>query len=118
MPIGNLSRAVVAELRKIIERSHNEPDCLPLHVVRLLAQAAKLERERHGTLVATPLGKSMLSDARQFGLPAIFFHLAFWHTDLWYFARRLARLLAAARRRRCASVAIGFLQATGKPARC
>jgi hypothetical protein len=54
---GNLSRAVVAEMRKLIEwpgydqdnafRLHkviNEPDFLPLHVVRLLAETAKLVR--------------------------------------------------------------------------
>jgi hypothetical protein len=42
-----------------------------------------------GKLVATPLGKSMLSDERQGSLPAILFHLAFWHTDLGYFGRGL-----------------------------
>ena len=73
---GNLSRAVVAEMRELIEwpgydqadafRLHkviNEPDFLPLHIVRLLAEAAKLVRTQRGKLVATPLGKSMLSDA-------------------------------------------------------
>src|SRR5262249_45075285 len=32
---------------------------------------------------------SMLSDARQGCLPAILFHLAFWHMDLGYFGRGL-----------------------------
>ena len=72
---GNLSRAVVAEMCKLIEwpgydqadafRLHkviNEPDFLPLHIVRLLAEAATLVRTQRGKLVATPLGKSMLSD--------------------------------------------------------
>jgi hypothetical protein len=99
---GNLSRAVVAEMCKLIEwpgydqadafRLHkviNEPDFLPLHIVRLLAEAAKLVRIHRGKLVATPLGKSMLSDARRGCLPAILFHLAFWHTDLGYFGRGL-----------------------------
>ena len=99
---GNLSRAVVAEMCKRIEwpdydqadafrfnKVINEPDCLPLHVVRLLAQAATLVRAQRGKLVATPLGKSMLSDARQGSLPAILFHLAFWHMDLGYFGRGL-----------------------------
>ena len=99
---GNLSRAVVAEMCKLIEwpdydqadafRFHkviNEPDFLPLHIVRLLAQAATLVRAQRGKLVATPLGKSMLSDARQGSLPAILFHLAFWHMDLGYFGRGL-----------------------------
>ena len=40
-------------------------------------------------LVATPLGKSMLSEAQQGALPAILLHLAFWHVDLGYFARGL-----------------------------
>ena len=55
----------------------------------MLAEAAKLVRTQRGKLVATPLGKSMLSDARQGSLPAILFHLAFWHMDLGYFGRGL-----------------------------
>jgi len=99
---GNLSRAVVAEMCKLIEWPHydqaevfqfnnviNEPDFLPLHVVRLLAQAATLVRAKRGKLMPTPLGKSMLSDARRGSLPAILFHLAFWHMDLGYFGRGL-----------------------------
>src|SRR5260370_27103576 len=99
---GNLSRAVVAEMCKLIEwpdydqadafqfnKVINEPDFLPLHVVRLLAQAATLVRAQRGKLVATPLGKSMLSDARKGSLPAILFHLAFWRMDLGYFGRGL-----------------------------
>ena len=75
---GNLSRAAVAEMRGLIEWPHydqadafrlnkviNEPDFLPLHVVRILAQAATLVRAQRGRLVATPLGKSMLSDERR-----------------------------------------------------
>jgi hypothetical protein len=42
---------------------------------------------QRGKLVATPLGKSMLNDARQGGLPAMLFRLAFWHMDLAYFGR-------------------------------
>jgi hypothetical protein len=99
---GNLSRSVVAEMRKLIEwpgydqanafRLHkviNEPDFLPLHIVRLLAEAAKLVRIHRGKLVATPLGKSMLNDTRRGSLPAILFHLALWHVDLGYFGRGL-----------------------------
>jgi hypothetical protein len=100
---GNLSRAVVAEMCKLIEwpgygqansfRLHkviNEPDFLPLHIVRLLAEAAQLVRTRRGKLVVTSLGKSMLSEAWQGSLQAILFHLAFWHMDLGYFGRGLA----------------------------
>jgi hypothetical protein len=99
---GNLSRAVVAEMCKLIQwpdydqadafrlnKVINEPDFLPLHVVRQLAQASTLVRAQRGKLVATPLGKSMLIDARQRSLPAILFHLAFWHMDLGYFGRGL-----------------------------
>jgi hypothetical protein len=99
---GNLSRAVVAEMCKLVEwpdydqaavfqfnKVINEPDFLPLHVVRILAQAATLVRAQRGKLVATSLGKSMLSDARQGSLPAILFHIAFWRMDLEYFGRGL-----------------------------
>lgn len=99
---GNLSRAVVREMREQIDwpgydqadafRFHkviNEPDFLPLLMVRLLAEAAKLVRIQRGRLVATPLGKSILSDARQGALPAILFHLSFWHMDFGYFGRGL-----------------------------
>jgi hypothetical protein len=72
-------------LHKVI----NEPDFLPLHIVRMLAQAANFVRIHRGKLVTTPLGKSMLSDARRGCLPAILFHLAFWHMDLGYFGRGL-----------------------------
>jgi hypothetical protein len=99
---GNLSRAVVAEMCKLIEwpdydqatafqfnKVINEPDFLPLHVVRILAQAAALVRVQRGKLVATPLGRSMLSETRQGSLMAILFHIAFWRIDLGYFGRGL-----------------------------
>jgi hypothetical protein len=99
---GNLSRAVVAEMRGLIEwpgynqadafrlnKVINEPDFLPLHVVRILAQAATLVRAQRGKLVTTPLGKSMPSDERQGCLTAILFHIAFWRMDLGYFGRSL-----------------------------
>jgi hypothetical protein len=99
---GNLSRAVVGEMCKLIEwpgydqadafRFHkviNEPDFLPLHIVRLLAEASQLVGTRRGKLLATPLGKTMMEDARQGSLPAILLHLALWHMDLAYFGRGL-----------------------------
>ena len=99
---GNLTRAVVAEMRELIEwpdydqaeafrlnKVINEPDFLPLHIVRLLAEAAKLVGPRKGRLTTTPLGKSTLEDARQGSLLAILFHLAFWRMDLEYFGRGL-----------------------------
>jgi hypothetical protein len=99
---GNLSRAVVSEMRKLIEwpdydqagafqfhKVINEPDFLPLHIVRLLTEAVKFVRIQRGKLIATSLGKSMLSDDRQGSLPAILLHLALWHMDLGYFGRGL-----------------------------
>ena len=99
---GNLTRAVVAEMCKLIEwpdfdqadtfrfnKVINEPDFLPLHVVRQLAQAATLVRAQRGKLVAMPLGKSLLSEAGQGSILAPLFHLAFWHMDLSYFGRGL-----------------------------
>ncbi len=99
---GNLSRAVVAEMRGLIEwpdydqadafrltKVINEPDFLPLHVVRMLAQAAAVVRAQRGKLVVTPLGKSIFYGAWQSSLLAILFHLAFWHMDLAYFGRGL-----------------------------
>jgi len=69
---GNLSRAVVAEMCKLIEWPHydqaeafrlhkviNEPDFLPLHIVRLLAEAAILDRLVHNAHRLTLNGDSM-----------------------------------------------------------
>ena len=99
---GNLSRAVVAEMCKLVEWPDydqaavlqfnnviNEPDFFPLHVVRTLTQAATLVRTQRGKLVVTPLGKSMPSDERQGRLLAILFHIMFWRMDLEYFGRGL-----------------------------
>lgn len=99
---GNLSRAIVADMRNLIEwpgydqvaafRLHkvvNEPDFLPLHIVRLLAEAAKLVQIRRSKLVATPFGESMFNEAQQGSLQAVLFHLALWHMDLGYFGRGL-----------------------------
>ena len=94
----------MAEVRKLIEwpdydqadafrlnKVINEPDFLPLHVVRQLAQAATLVRVQRGKLMATPLGKSILSDAKRGSLLAVLFHFAFWRMDLSYFGRGLER---------------------------
>jgi hypothetical protein len=83
--MAGLDQADAFRLHKVI----NEPDFLPLHVVRQLAQAATFVSAQRGKLVATPLGKSMLSNARQRSLLAILFHIAFWHSDLGYFGRGL-----------------------------
>jgi hypothetical protein len=99
---GNLSRAVVAEMRELIDwpaydqavalqfdKVVNEPDFAPLYIVRNLAQAAGLVRRQRGKLLATRLGKSMLDDTRQGSLLAILFHIAFWRIDHSYFGRGL-----------------------------
>ena len=126
---GNLSRAVVAEMRGLIEWPHydqadafrlnkviNEPDFLPLHIVRILAQAATLVRAQRGKLVTTPLGKSMLSHERQGSLLAILFHIAFWRMDLGYFGRSLLGSWPQVTSALCCG-RYRFQQATGKPAR-
>jgi hypothetical protein len=64
----------------------NERDFLP-HFVRLLTQRVKLFRKSRGTLVPTPLGRSVLK-AEQYGpLHALLFHVAFWHLNIGYFDR-------------------------------
>jgi len=97
---GNLSRAVVEEMFEIIQAPDydktellrfqkviNEPDFLPLHFVRILAQAAKLLRTHRGRLVPTRLGKRMLALEHHGPLQAVLFHVAFWHLNLAYFDR-------------------------------
>lgn len=99
---ANLSRAVVGEMLKIFEWPHydnvgalsfnkvvNEPDFLPLHFVRNIAQLALMFRSHRGKLMATRLGKDMLAEDRQRALQAILFHVAFWHVDLANFGRAL-----------------------------
>jgi LPS sulfotransferase NodH len=57
----------------------NEPDFLPLHVVRQLAQAATLVRAQRGKLVAMPLGKSLLSEAEGASWrPCFILHSGLW----------------------------------------
>ena len=53
-------------------------------------QTASLLRAQRRKLVATPLGKILLSEARQGSLLAILFRVAFWHMDLGYFGRGLS----------------------------
>jgi hypothetical protein len=96
---GNLSRAVVEGMLAIewpdyneaelvrYNKVINEPDFLPLHFLRILTQTAKLFRKSRGTLVPTPLGRSVLK-AEQYGpLHALLFHVAFWHLNIGYFDR-------------------------------
>ena len=97
---GNLSRAVVAEMCEIVEwpnldkeeyfRFHkviNEPDFLPLHFVRVLAQTRKLLRARGGKLMPSRAGKSIVAKEQHGALQALLFHIALWHVNLGYFDR-------------------------------
>jgi hypothetical protein len=95
---GNLSCAVVEEMFGIIQAPDydkaellsvqkviNEPAFLPLHFVRILAQAAKFFRTYRGKMVPTPLGRRMLAAERHGPLQAILFHVTFWRLNLAYF---------------------------------
>jgi len=97
---GNLSRAVVAEMRDALEWPGydkdeefrfnlviNEPDFLPLHFVRVLCQGAGLMRRYRGSLRLTDVGKGMLTGPGRGGLQAILFHITFWLTNLASFDR-------------------------------
>jgi hypothetical protein len=97
---GNLSRAVVEEMFGVIQAPNydkaellrfqkviNEPDLLPLHFIRVLAQATKLLRTHRGRLVPTRLGKRMLALEHHGPFQAVLFHVAFWHLNLAYFDR-------------------------------
>jgi hypothetical protein len=92
---GNLSRAVVAEMcdrfswpefdkagafqfHKVI----NEPDFLPLYFVRHIAQAATLLHRHKDHLKISPAGRRMLEPPNLPALPAVLFHITFWHFDL------------------------------------
>ena len=72
--------ADMAKVSKVI----NEPDFLPLHVLRQLAQAAKLVRRYRGSLRTTELGSKIRMAEKRRALQAILFHLTFWHADLSY----------------------------------
>jgi hypothetical protein len=96
---GNLSRAVVEEMRGIIEWPYdakrfsqinkviNEPDFLPLHFVGVLCQASKLLRAHRGQLIPARVGKAIVTEDHWGALQAILFHIAFWHLNLGYFDR-------------------------------
>jgi hypothetical protein len=119
---GNLTRAVVAEMCKLIawpdydpaeafrfNKVINEPDFLPLHVVRQLSQAATLVGAQRRKLVATPLGESLERGAARepAGNPVSPCVLAYGPGLLrpWR-----ARVLAPGRCRGCALVTVGLRQ--------
>src|SRR5271166_504118 len=97
---GNLSRAVVAamcdrftwpdfdkagafQFHKVI----NESDFLPLYFVRHIAQVGTLLRRHKGHLKTSPAGRRMIEAPNRQALPALLFHIAFWHFDLGNLSR-------------------------------
>ena len=99
---GNLARTVVAEMIDLFDwpdfdktevfrlnKVINEPDFLPLHFVRLVAEAARLVRRYRGFLKPTVLGRDLSKGPQWRALLAILFHVAGWHRNLSYFDRGL-----------------------------
>lgn len=97
---GNLSRGTVAEMIEITEwpdvdkpqmfelnKVINEPDFLPVHIVRLLLQTTKLLRKKRDKLVPTRLGQKLLASEQYGALHALLFHVVFWHFNLGYLDR-------------------------------
>ena len=99
---GNLTRAVVAKMIDLFDwpdfdktevfrlnKVINEPDFLPLHFVRLVAEAAGLVRRNRGFLRPTVLGRDLSGGPQRRALLAVLFHVAGWHCDLSYFGHGL-----------------------------
>lgn len=97
---GNLSRQVVAEMCELFTwprfdkseafRFHkvvNEPDFLPLFLVRHLVEASGLVKRSNGNLKITPAGQRTLESPGRDALQALLFHIAFWAADLSYLNR-------------------------------
>ena len=91
---GNLSRAVVADMRDLLtwpgfdnegalsfHKVINEPDFLPLYFVRHVVDASGMLRRRKGFLRTAPSGREMLEEGRGGALQAVLFHIAMWHLD-------------------------------------
>ena len=99
---GNLARSVVAKMIGLFDwpdfdsagafQFHtviNEPDFLPLHFVRLVAEAARLVRRYRGFLKPTVLGRDLSTEPQPRALLSILFQVAGWHCNLSYFGRGL-----------------------------
>jgi hypothetical protein len=106
---GNLSRAVVAEMIDHfvwpgfdraeafrLDKVVNEPDFLPLHLARQLAETTRLLRRSKGHLKPSPRGRSALEEANLAALQALLFHLVMWEIDLGALGRGLHGLWPAA----------------------
>jgi hypothetical protein len=90
--------AVTRTARKLLQRAvdggglkltatGNEPDVLPIHIVRLLLQETKLVRKRRDKLLLTRLGNKLLAPEQCGALQALLFHIALWRLNLGYFDR-------------------------------
>lgn len=60
----------------------NEPDFLPLYFVRHIAQTGRLLRRHKAHLKISPAGRLILEPLNLPALPALLFHITFWHFDL------------------------------------
>jgi len=116
---GNLSRNVVAEMVQRFEwpgfkpaemaefhKVINEPDFLPLHVIRQLVQAAKLVRRYRGALRATDLGNKIRTEAWSPPSDSAPPHILACRPQL--FRRRPAGIVAEVRHWHLALVALHF----------
>jgi len=97
---GNLTRKVVAEMVERFDwpdfdkaeafrfnKVINEPDFMPLLMLRLLIEAGRLVRPRKGYLNTTASGRRFLGRANQPALQALLFHLEFWAFDFGFLGR-------------------------------
>lgn len=101
---GNLSRQVVGKMCNLLAwpgydreetfRLHkvvNEPDFLPLFLVRHLAEVSGLIKKRQDRVATTSAGTRALASPGRDSLQALLFHSAFWRADLSYLSRGLLR---------------------------
>lgn len=99
---GNLSRKVVSEMfeaftwpdldKADLTRYYkvlNEPDFLPLFLIRRLVQEAQLVEQQKDFLQLTPTGSDVLNSPASGVLQALLFHIAFWMIDLGFLGRYL-----------------------------
>jgi len=96
---GNLTRALVAkmagafvwpdfDLGEAFVRRHrivNEPDFLPLHVVRIFCDRANLARVQGRQMRLTKKGQRLVAKPDVGKLNRLLFEAAFWNTNLAYF---------------------------------
>jgi hypothetical protein len=99
---GNLTRSVVADMIDLFTwprfdkadafRLHkviNEPDFLPLYLVRHVSESIRLLRQYKGHLKITPVGRLVREDPGRQALQALLFHTVMWGINLDYLGRGL-----------------------------